>query len=211
MFNDKVVPPSSTRADFRFPSTTKPLYSQPTECRGWVVNTSNTNTTRQSWILGPDVRNYYCIFNYYSQSDQEKCGHNSLKYATTASFHVLPFHHSKSSSISIQYSIRQEPGSSVWLQTGRSGFDPRQRQRTLPLTSASRPTLGTTQPPVQWVPGALSPGVKSGRGVMLTIYPLLMPRLRKSRSYTSCHPNAHLWSVTGPLHLLQHTRQRTRR
>jgi hypothetical protein len=36
---------------------------------------------------------------------------------------------------------------------------------------------------------------------MLTAHPLLVPRLRKSRSYTSCHPIAPLWSVTGPLHL----------
>jgi hypothetical protein len=36
--------------------------------------------------------------------------------------------------------------------------------------------------------GALSPGVKRGRGAMLTTHPLLVPRLRKSRSYTSCHP-----------------------
>jgi hypothetical protein len=64
-----------------------------------------------------------------------------------------------------------------------------------PLTSASRPALGPTQPPGQGVPGALSPGVKRGRGV------ILVPRLRKSRSCTSCHPNAALWSVTGPLYL----------
>jgi hypothetical protein len=44
-------------------------------------------------------------------------------------------------------------------------------------------------------------GVKRGRGVMLTTHPLLVPRLRKGRSYTSCHPNAPLWSVTGPLYL----------
>jgi hypothetical protein len=40
-----------------------------------------------------------------------------------------------------------------------------------PLTSVSRPALGPTQPPVQWVPGVLSPGVKRGRGVMLTTNP----------------------------------------
>jgi hypothetical protein len=84
--------------------------------------------------------------------------------------------------------------------TGRPGFDPRRKQRIFPLPSASRPALGPTQPPIQWVPGALSPGVKPERGVMLTTHPLLVPRLRKSRSYTSCHSNEPLWSVTGPLY-----------
>jgi hypothetical protein len=32
------------------------------------------------------------------------------------------------------------------------------------LPSASGLALGPTQPPVQWVPGALSPGVKSAAG-----------------------------------------------
>jgi hypothetical protein len=36
---------------------------------------------------------------------------------------------------------------------------------------------GPTQPPVQWVPGVLSPGVKRGRGMMLTtLTPHLVPR-----------------------------------
>jgi hypothetical protein len=43
-------------------------------------------------------------------------------------------------------------------------------------------------PPVQWVPGILSPGVKRGRGVMLTTHPHLVPRLRMSRSYTASPP-----------------------
>jgi hypothetical protein len=60
--------------------------------------------------------------------------------------------------------------------TGRSGFDPRQEQRIFPLSSVSRPALGPTQLPLQWVPGVLSPGVKRGRGVMLTTHPHLVPR-----------------------------------
>jgi hypothetical protein len=45
-----------------------------------------------------------------------------------------------------------------------------------PLASVSRPALGPTQPPVPWVPRVLSPGVKRGRGVMLTTHPHLVPR-----------------------------------
>jgi hypothetical protein len=50
------------------------------------------------------------------------------------------------------------------------------------------------QPPIQWVPGALSPGVKRGRGVTLTTHPHLVPRLRMSRNYTSS-PLKHLHGV----------------
>jgi hypothetical protein len=60
-------------------------------------------------------------------------------------------------------------GSSVWClatdwTTGLSSFDPRQRQEIFPLTSVSRWALGHTQPPVQWVLGVLSPGVKARPG-----------------------------------------------
>jgi hypothetical protein len=41
-----------------------------------------------------------------------------------------------------------------------------------PLVSVSRPALGSTLPPVQWVPGVLFPGIKHGRGVTLTSHPI---------------------------------------
>jgi hypothetical protein len=46
----------------------------------------------------------------------------------------------------------------------------------------------------------LFPGVKHGRGMMLTTHPRLVPRLRMSRSYTSSPPGAFM-HVTGHLYL----------
>jgi hypothetical protein len=61
----------------------------------------------------------------------------------------------------------------------KRGFDSRQGQWIILISSASRPALWQTQPPRQLVQGALSPGVKVGRGVMLIIHPGLPTRLRK--------------------------------
>jgi hypothetical protein len=46
------------------------------------------------------------------------------------------------------------------LRAGRQGFDSRQGQEIFLFSTASRPALGPTQPPTQWVAGALSLGVK---------------------------------------------------
>jgi hypothetical protein len=56
------------------------------------------------------------------------------------------------------------------------------------LASASTPALGPTQPPIQWVLGVVSAGVKHSWGMMLTTHPHLVPRSRMSRSYTSSPP-----------------------
>jgi hypothetical protein len=46
------------------------------------------------------------------------------------------------------------------LQAGRSAFDSGKGLRLFLLDTASRPDLGPTKPPNQWMPGALSLGVK---------------------------------------------------
>jgi hypothetical protein len=46
------------------------------------------------------------------------------------------------------------------LWAGQPGFDSQQGQEIFLYFTNSRPTLGPTQPPIQWVPRALSPEVK---------------------------------------------------
>jgi hypothetical protein len=46
------------------------------------------------------------------------------------------------------------------LVAGRPGFDSRQGQNIFLYSTVSKPPLGTIQSPIQWVPAALSPGVK---------------------------------------------------
>ena len=69
--------------------------------------------------------------------------------------------------------------SSVGIATGYGldgpGIESRWGRDFMPL---SRPALGPTQPPVQWVP-VLSQGIKSGRGLTLTPHPLLVPLVMK--------------------------------
>jgi hypothetical protein len=45
-----------------------------------------------------------------------------------------------------------------------------QIQTIFPLVSVPRPALRPTQPPIQWVPGVISPGVERGRGVTLNTH-----------------------------------------
>jgi hypothetical protein len=64
-----------------------------------------------------------------------------------------------------QIDIRYDPVAgktlySDWLGVGRPGFDSRQRQQIAHFSTSSRPALGSTQPPIQWVPGDISPDLK---------------------------------------------------
>jgi hypothetical protein len=74
-------------------------------------------------------------------------------------------------------------------------------ERIFPVASVYRPALRPTQPPAQWVPGVVSPGVMRGRGVTLITHTHLVPRSRMSRSYTSSSPRR-LWRVAEQLLLL---------
>jgi hypothetical protein len=67
------------------------------------------------------------------------------------------------------------------------GFESRQGLGIFIFTIASGPTLGPTQPPIQWVPGALSLEVKRpGREADAHLH--LVPRSNNEWSYTSVPP-----------------------
>jgi len=62
------------------------------------------------------------------------------------------------------------PGSSVGIATNYGLDGPGSNPGGDEIFRPSRPALGPTQPPVKWVQ-CLSPGVKCGRGVLLTTHP----------------------------------------
>jgi hypothetical protein len=78
---------------------------------------------------------------------------------------------------------------------------PAEARGFFPLGSVFRPALWPTQPPVQWVPGFLSPGVKRGRGVTLITYSHLVSWSWMSRSYTSTSPKRCHRCVVGELYI----------
>jgi hypothetical protein len=63
------------------------------------------------------------------------------------------------------------------------------------LTTASRPALGPTQPPIRWVGFALPSGGQSGRDVKLTTRHHQVPSLRMSGAI---RPLPHMSSWRGP-------------
>ena len=82
------------------------------------------------------------------------------------------------------------PGSSVGIATSSVGIatdygldGPGSNPGGDEIFRPFKPALGPTQPPIKWVPGSF-PGVKCGWDVLLTTYPLLVPRSWKSRAIT---------------------------
>jgi hypothetical protein len=73
------------------------------------------------------------------------------------------------------------------LRAGRSGFDSRQGMGIFLFTTASRPALGPTQPPIQWVSGFISPGVKQP-GREADHSPRSSAEVKYSWSFTSTPP-----------------------
>jgi hypothetical protein len=70
---------------------------------------------------------------------------------------------------------------------GRGLVVSRQGLQIALFTTASRPPLGPTQPPVQWIPGALSWGVKRP-GREADHLPLSTAEVKNAWSYTSAPP-----------------------
>jgi hypothetical protein len=71
-----------------------------------------------------------------------------------------------------------------------TGVRSRAEAKEFSLASLARLALGPTQPPVQWVPRVLSPGVKCDQGMTLTTHPNLLTSSIMSRSYISSLPGA---------------------
>jgi hypothetical protein len=85
---------------------------------------------------------------------------------------------------------RQLSRYSDWLRAGRPrcrSSSPRKVKNFL-FSTSSRPTVGPTQPHIQWVPGPLSPGVKR-QGREADHSPPTSAEVKKMRIYTSTPPD----------------------
>jgi hypothetical protein len=77
-------------------------------------------------------------------------------------------------------------GSTVGIGTGYGLNDP--SVKNFHFSISSRPALGSTQPPIQWVPGALSPGARR-QGREADQSPPTSAEVKKPWIYTSTFPH----------------------
>jgi hypothetical protein len=96
-------------------------------------------------------------------------------------------------------------GSSVSIVTDYgvdNQFDPLQRQRIFLLVPASRPALGPTQSPVQWVLGVLFPGVKQAQSGhdAADHSPPFSAEVKNEWELYLIFPHAPPWHVAGQLY-----------
>jgi hypothetical protein len=75
------------------------------------------------------------------------------------------------------------------LQDGRPCFDIHQVYGFVLFATTCRLSLGTTQPSLQWIPGAISPGVKQP-GREANNSPRSSVEIKNTLSYTSTSPYA---------------------
>jgi hypothetical protein len=96
------------------------------------------------------------------------CSRSTLQWHSDAPSRIICLHQLAQSLYRLSYGLDGPGIESRW---GRD------------FSHTSRPALGPTQPPVEWVPGLFRGS--SGHGVLLTTHPLLVPRLRMVRAIST--------------------------
>jgi hypothetical protein len=72
-------------------------------------------------------------------------------------------------------------------------------ERIFPLASVSRPALGPTQPPLQWVPGGPFPGAKARPGHDTDHSPASSAEVVNEQELYFLSPQAPSWHIVGQL------------
>jgi hypothetical protein len=107
-------------------------------------------------------------------------------------FLSMPFRGGQCLSL-VRLSIKSTPNrsNSNWLWAGRQRgrCSSPGRVKNFLISMSSRPAMGSTQPPIQWVPGALSRGVKRP-GREADHSPPASAEVKKTWIYTSTPPYA---------------------
>jgi hypothetical protein len=109
-----------------------------------------------------------------SKTSSERCQfHASVTVVTKLR---VKYQH-KMSYVNVNFSQDSSVSIVTMLWAGRPGIDSRQELENFLFTTAYRPALWPTQPPIQRVAGGLSTKKKNSRGVRLTTHLHLAPRL----------------------------------